>query len=83
MSSVNGAFGFHNRLTLGGIDEVIALAVTMLKLASNGGSGTIKDADGEEVPYMVHPDWPRLARDGKLKLVGRTLDLKSAYRQLA
>eukprot|EP00971_Amphidinium_carterae_P051577 1015344-Amphidinium_carterae.1 len=41
MSLVNGAFGLHNCLTLGGIDEVIALAVTMLKLASNGGSGTI------------------------------------------
>eukprot|EP00971_Amphidinium_carterae_P003545 70043-Amphidinium_carterae.2 len=56
ISSVNGAFGFHNHLTLGGLDEVMAL-VTML--AINGGSGTIKDAYGEKGRVLcqlaVHP----------------------------
>eukprot|EP00971_Amphidinium_carterae_P342345 6481624-Amphidinium_carterae.1 len=74
-SSVNSAFGHHNRLSLGGLDEIQATAATLVRLAKAGGCGTVKSIEGEAVEFTVHPAWPRLLHSGALRLVGRTLDL--------
>ena len=72
----NGTVRLQEKLELGGIDEVIMVA-RVLQECLCGLCTVVKTTSGAELPVLVHPDW-----NGS-KLLGRTLDLASAYKQLA
>lgn len=67
------------RLTLGGLDEQVAIAGQWVR-AVGCGSWSAESRDGRVVSANVHSGWGRL---NALRLLGRCLDLKAAYRQLA
>ena len=75
--STNATVGQSEKLNLGGVDEVVSLASAFAQCAS-GQWDTLESLDGRTFPIRRHKDWV----DKKVNLVGRTLDLKSAYRQL-
>ena len=77
---VNSAFGNFEELDLGGLDEVVALAVTFLSAVSEDRQVKISLPSGKVLERTLHESVSvQQARD----LTGRTLDLASAYRQLA
>ena len=78
-SLVNSAFGVSERISLGGIDEVAA-AAKLLRSAGVGADAFLLPAgDGEGLAGTVHPDF---AHQVSRTLLGGTLDLASAYKQL-
>ena len=76
--AVNQAYGTPEKLDLGGVDEVVALASQWLKAA--GGDVEIKLSSGQLLRGKLHPE---LNEEDVKNLVGRCLDLKSAYKQVA
>ena len=76
---VNAAHAPTERLTLGGVDEVVGIARAFLDGVS--ADGRVEVACGAGVPMRgtLHPDLVGPAARG---LRGRTLDLQGAYRQL-
>ena len=60
------------------MDAVVALAHTVLHAFKGRGEFRIRLSDGSHLTGLVHRSW-----GPKAKLLGRTLDLKSAYKQLA
>ena len=81
-SAVNPAFTYFNKVVLGGVDEILFLAKLLVKAVLCKGSIRANSSDGTEVTLQAHPAWKMLAKERKMSLVGRTLDLKSAYKQL-
>ena len=78
--SVNGATHVREKITLGGIDECVALAKAWASLVSPDGRVECPLPSGEILQGVLHPGW---GEDGFKKIVGRTWDLKAAYKQLA
>lgn len=73
------AHAASERLRLGGVDELVALARAYLDAVGDARNVKVKLAGGRVLEGRLHHTLsPRQAR----ALVGRTLDLKSAYRQL-
>eukprot|EP00971_Amphidinium_carterae_P003984 79294-Amphidinium_carterae.1 len=82
-SGVNGSYGCHNKVELGGVDEVLAIA-RCLALPFVAASNMWATADdGERFLLKPSAGWRRLHASKGLRMVGKTFDLKSAYRQLA
>ena len=77
-SGLNSAFSCYNKLSLMDMDAVVALAHTVLHAFKDRGEFHIRLSDGSHLTGFVHRSW-----GPKAKLLGRTLDLKSAYKQLA
>ena len=76
---VNGATHVREKITLGGIDECVALAKAWSSLVSPGGQVECHPPSGELLQGKLHPGW---GEDGMKKIVGRTWDLKAAYKRL-
>ena len=72
----NGTASVIEKLDHSGIDEVIGVAKVMISAIATGWAKFI-DSDGQLWEGPVNQAWARS------KVVGRTLDLKSAYKQLA
>ena len=83
-SFVNSAFGSLERISLGGIDEIAAIAkLFMDSLGRCSGDSRlieVKLSSGQFLRGELHPS---LSVSEAFDLVGRSLDLKSAYRQQA
>jgi hypothetical protein len=75
--STNATVSQYEKLNLGGVDEVVSLASAFMQCAS-GQWETLESLEGRTYPIKRHADWV----NKRVDLVGRTLDLKSAYRQL-
>ena len=75
-SGLNSAFSCYNKLSLMDMDAVVALAHTVLHAFKDRGEFHIRLSDGSHLTGRVHCSW-----GPKAKLLGRTLDLKSAYKQ--
>ena len=78
-SLVNASFSVRFKVDLGGIDEAALVAKMMLEAVGDDRSVTIRLSDGRELKGKLHESLsPTKARD----LVGRTLDLDAAYKQI-
>ena len=77
-SGLNSAYSCYNKLTLMDMDAVVAIANTVLRSFSSKGCFEILLSTGECLTGRVHASW-----HNDSTLLGRTLDLKSAYTQLA
>ena len=79
--SVNMTYGTPEKLDLGGVDEVVALAARWQKIVNwESREAVIHNEDGSSLRGAMHPHY----LDGNnLRLVGRCLDLKGAYKQIA
>ena len=75
--SVNMTYGTPEKLDLGGVDEVVSLASQWRKIAD------LQVVHGENGTGFRGPLHPHYIDENNLKLVGRCLDLKSAYKQIA
>ena len=77
-SGLNSAYSCYNKLTLMDMDAVVSLANTVLRAFSSEDGFSIMLSTGQVLSGRVHQGW-----QGDSTLLGRTLDLKSAYKQLA
>ena len=77
VSGANRTVEATERLDLGGIDESVGLAKTLVKLSSTG-LHRLPIFGYEDAVFVTNKDWI----DRPPKVLGRTLDLKSAYKQL-
>lgn len=77
-SGLNSAFSSYNKLKLMDMDSVVSLVNVVMK-AVLGGADQLKFrlSNGEVLEGALHPAWK-----GNLSLLGRTLDLTAAYKQL-
>ena len=77
-SGLNSAYSCYNKLTLMDMDAVVALANTVLQAFASKGVFRFSLSTGEFLTGKIHGGW-----NSDSTLLGRTLDLKSAYKQLA
>ena len=77
-SGLNSAYSCYNKLTLMDMDAVVALAYTVLQAFASNGVFRFSLSTGEFLTGKIHVGW-----NSNSTLLGRTLDLKSAYKQLA
>ena len=75
-SGLNSAYGTSNKLVLFDVDTLTSLALEIAK-AVKLGYADFQLSDGQKVEATVSPSWPT-----RFSLLGRTLDLSSAYKQL-
>eukprot|EP00972_Heterocapsa_arctica_P053504 7879756-Heterocapsa_arctica.AAC.1 len=70
---------------LDGIDSVVSLAKAWAHATSGDGSVTVELASGATLSGYLHEEWSHSAegRSSVGKLLGRTLDLEAAFKQLA
>ena len=77
-SGLSSAYSCYSKLTLMDMDAVVSMANTVLHAFSSKGGFSIMLSTGESIEGKVHPTW-----HNDSTLLGRTLDLKSAYKRLA
>ena len=77
-SGLNSAYSCYNKLTLMDMDAVVALANTVLQAFASNGVFRFSLSTGEFLTGKIHAGW-----NSDSTLLGRTLDLKAAYKQLA
>ena len=75
-SGLNSAYGTSNKLTLFDVDTLVSLILQISGALQNSESG-LPLMSGEVVKLQLSQQW-----GGTFSLVGRTLDLQSAYKQL-
>ena len=75
---LNSAYSCYNKLTLMDLDAVVSMANTVLHAFSSKGGFNIMLSTGENIAGKVHPTW-----HNDSTLLGRMLDLKSAYKKFA
>ena len=68
------------KLTLGGLDEVVAIGRTWISAVGDDRSVSLLGPSGEALQGLLHSEWTVLQAR---KLLGRTADLRDAYKQLA
>ena len=78
-SMINACFGASETVDLGGVDELAALARTLLDMVKDNGKVEVKISTGEKLEGWLHDS---ITVEEARSLVGRTLDLESAYKQL-
>ena len=79
-SFVNASYGTFESVNLGGVDEVVALSKLLLDAVSDKGCVELVLSDGKRLSGKIHSSF---TVEGARVLVGRSLDLKSAYKQQA
>jgi hypothetical protein len=79
-SFVNSSYGSLESVNLGGIDEVASLSKLFLDMVDDDRVVTATLGTGEVLNGKLHPS---LSLEQARNIEGRTLDLKSAYKQLA
>ena len=77
-SGLNSAYSCYNKLTLMDMDAVVSLANTVLQAFASNGVFRFSLSTGEFLTGKIHGGW-----NSDSTLLGRTLDLKAAYKQLA
>ena len=77
VSGLNSAYASTNKLQLLNVDALVALVLCAMKCAAEGSRAVVHLSDGQRLPCHVSDAW-----QGNLQLVGRTLDLESAYKQM-
>ena len=77
-SGLNSAYSCYNKFTWMDMDSVVSLANTVLRAFSSKNGFDIMLSTGQVLSGKVHHGW-----HGVSTLLGRTLDLKSAYKHLA
>ena len=78
-SGLNSAFSSFNKLQLMDMDSVVTLVNIIMQSVLQGDDQIkLRLSSGKLLEGVVHPSWK-----SKLVLLGRTLDLASAYKQLA
>ena len=77
---VNKAYGTAEKLDLGGVDEVAGLVKLIMGAVATDGSISITSADGSKLVGKLHHTMDIKA---SRSIVGRTMDMLAAYRQLA
>ena len=82
-SGVNSAYGCTNKASLGGIEEVLSIAKCLATPILAKEVTTFKADDGSFIDIAPHHSWVALWEEGVLRMHLRTLDLKSACKQLA
>ncbi|CAE7892922.1 unnamed protein product [Symbiodinium necroappetens] len=75
-SGLNSAYAAYNKLRLMDADAFISLVLLIIKCSRQPGSKLVLDS-GEVLGVRRHPGWGE-----GLDLLGKTLDLASAYKQL-
>ncbi|CAE7763142.1 unnamed protein product [Symbiodinium sp. CCMP2592] len=81
-NSVNCAYAVSDRISLRALDELVWLAITLFKIFIAKGEVSIPLSDGDHLRFPVHSFWRALKPDA-LQPSLKTVDLKSAYKQLA
>ena len=77
---VNQAYGTPEKLDLGGLDEVMALAAEWIRAGQQGQEEvSVALSSGKILTGKLHADYKSHSKS----LRGRCLDLKSAYKQIA
>ena len=79
-NGVNGSFGSMERVDLKALDETVWAAVALMRSVRTGGHVSFTQKSGHELSGSVHPYWTTYA--GASVVTCRTVDLKSAYKQL-
>ena len=77
-SGINGAFSTYSKLQLMDADTLISLILLIIRCTFLGSRTNISLSDRATLECILHASWGR-----ELHLVGRTLDLSAAYKQLA
>ena len=77
-SGINSAFSTFNKMRLQDVDTLVSMAILIMKCSSAAGTSKVLLHWGEELNCSPHKDW-----GNDFNLVGRTLDLESAYKQLS
>ena len=75
-SGLNSAYGTSNKLTLFDVDTLVSMVVQVAK-AFQRPQSPLSTSMGEEIPLNVSPAWTK-----PYEVLGRTLDLQSAYKQI-
>ena len=75
-SGLNSAYGTSNKLVLFDVDTLVSMVVQIAKAFQHPGEALTTGA-GMRIPLCVSPTWTR-----PFRVLGRTLDLQSAYRQV-
>ena len=75
----NAAFGSPFKLDLGGVDEIASLLKQMLQAVGNDRVVLVVLSSGEKLRSVLHHEF---TVEQARTIVGRTLDLDAAYRQL-
>ena len=78
-NGTNSAFAAQEKIDLKALDHLAWCAATISNAAFSSGVVRVKLVGGEVLEAPVHHHW----RSGGEKLVTKTVDLKSAYKQLA
>ena len=76
-SGLNNAFTSTNKRQLFNMDALVVLVLCAMKSAFQGSHAGVHLSDGQRLPTHVAAAW-----NGNLRLLGRTLDLESAYKQI-
>ena len=79
ISLVNSSFSASYLLELDGVDGVAVLARTFAGAVDDSGTVRLALSDGQVIEGELHPS---LNLDEARRILGRTLDLDSAYKQL-
>ena len=77
---INGAFSANEKVVLQGVDQICALAKAMLTAVDSVGKIRLVSTSGKVYEGRLRSSWT-LAK--VRSVVGRTLDLEAAYRQIA
>ena len=77
---LNGLLSTHEKVDLGGIDEIAGLAKWWYQALDESGGVTVDLGDGRVLQGSLAPAWPKGATR---RLRGRTVDLGHAYKQWA
>ncbi|CAE7258422.1 unnamed protein product [Symbiodinium sp. CCMP2456] len=81
-NSVNRAYAVSDKISLRALDELVWTALTLFKIFLSKGEVAIPLSDGRLLRFPVHSFWRTLKPEGLQPSV-KTVDLKSAYKQLA
>ena len=76
----NAATGLPEKLAAGELDEVVGLAKAWVRVVRPDRTVEVSLSTGEEMRGVLHPTW---SYEEAVDLVGRTIDLKSAYKRMA
>ena len=79
---INLALCTVEKLDLMDVDRLAEVLLEILRAVRSGGIVLITLSTGELLQGFVHAEWEHSPGDGGIDILGRLLDLKSAYKQL-
>ena len=79
-SELNSALTTHEKLELQDVDDLVCVVDCSMKCVSSSGDVRLVLQSGDVLSGKVHPKW---GPPKDIRWLGRTLDLKAAYKQVA